>query len=465
MRHDHIVKQRVQHRKEKNIKKGKKPHLTWRQLTMIGIGSVIGAGYFLGTGLSISTAGPAILLVYLIGGLTAFLVFCSLAEMTVNIDTPGSFRGYAKMAFGHCAGFTIGWMYWLSGILVIASELVALSTFTQYWFPSIPLWIFSIIYAALGFLINIMGLSNFSKIESIFALIKMTTLIAFTVFGALLLFNVITPQEIDTSTSQVFESFMPNGVIGMWSSLVFVLFTFAGVAFMGVASSELKHKRDIPKAGIAMFTLLLAFYTIPLFFIFVMVPWTEINDSNSPFVTALSAFNIPYIDSIFNIIIISAAFSTMVGAIFSITKVLVSLANDNDAPKILAVINKRGVATKALLLSALVLIVTVVLVFLLPDTIYEYVTTSAGVILIINWIVIIASQFKLRPTYKDNDTFKAFCFPYDSYLALCLIFIALTGALVERNQRIGVFMSIGFILIILLCYRFIYRKKGGGSPK
>lgn len=64
-----------------------------------------------------------------------------------------------------------------------------------------------------------------------------------------------------------------------------------------------------------------------------MVDWRILNESESPFVTALSAFHIPYIDSIFNLIIISAAFSTMVGALFSITPVLVALSEDGDASK------------------------------------------------------------------------------------------------------------------------------------
>jgi L-asparagine transporter-like permease len=97
MESDHTLKQVVNQKKVDNLKKGETSGLAWWQLSLIGIGSIIGAGFFLGTGLSIKTAGPAILLNYVIAGLTAFFVFGAIAEMTVADPQPGSFRTYAKM--------------------------------------------------------------------------------------------------------------------------------------------------------------------------------------------------------------------------------------------------------------------------------------------------------------------------------------------------------------------------------
>lgn len=79
MNNDHTIEQTVLHKKADNREKGEISGLAWWQLSLIGIGSIIGAGFFLGTSLSIKTAGPAILLNYLIGGITA--VFSALAEM------------------------------------------------------------------------------------------------------------------------------------------------------------------------------------------------------------------------------------------------------------------------------------------------------------------------------------------------------------------------------------------------
>lgn len=80
MDNKHSIKQAVLDKKRANLEKGKTSKLSWWQLSLIGIGSIIGAGFFLGTGLSIQIAGPAILLNYIIGGITAFFVFSALAK-------------------------------------------------------------------------------------------------------------------------------------------------------------------------------------------------------------------------------------------------------------------------------------------------------------------------------------------------------------------------------------------------
>ncbi|MGG1482184.1 amino acid permease [Bacillus smithii] len=457
MKNHHHLLQAVDRQKEKQMKKGGGPYLHWWQLSLIGIGSIIGAGFFLGTGLSIKIAGPSILFGYLIAGVTIFFVFSALAEMTVNDPESGSFRTYARKAYGRSAGFVSGWMYWLSGILIMSSEIVALSTFTQFWFPHTPLWIFSIIYAALGFAINFLGVKNFGQIESLFAVVKISILVCFVGFGALFILGVVHPKEFSIHQSGM-GSFFPNGVKGLWSAMIFIFFSFGGIEVVGVASSELDNKKDITKAGTGLIITLVSIYILSLFFVLNMVNWTKIDESESPFVTALSAFQIPYLDSLFNLIIISAAFSTMVGALFSISRVMVSLAEDGDAPKILKEKNSRGVAQKALLITAVGLSISILFSYLLPNTMYEYVTTSAGVIMILNWVLILASHIKLHPTYANNKgSFKVFGYPFTAYIGIAFILLGMSGALLLAKERIGLFISIGLILVIFLCYKFIFR--------
>jgi L-asparagine transporter-like permease len=333
-----------------------------------------------------------------------------------------------------------------------------LATFTKFWFPHVALWLFSVIYAAIAFGINLLGVKNFGKIESLFAIVKLTTLIVFIVFGALLFFHIISPNAVSLSEKNVFHHFAPNGITGMWSALIFVFFSFGGIEVIGIASSELKNKNEVPKAGIGMLFALVAVYVLSILFVLSMVSWTKIDASKSPFVTALSAFNIPYMDSIFNIIIISAAFSTMVGALFSVTNILLSLAEDGDAPKLFAEKNKKGTPIKALLLTGLALGAFLIFSYVLPGTIYEYVTTAAGVMLILNWIIILSSQIKLRKQTKKNTLFQMAGYPATSYIGIVLILITVSGGLLHSTQRMGVFISLGFIVVILVCQRFIFRQ-------
>ena len=461
MRNEHIVQQTVQRTQEKKSKKGEDHKLHWWQLTLIGIGSIIGAGFFLGTGLSIERAGPSVLLNYLFAGLIAFLVFSALAEMSVHDQETGSFRKYAQMAFGHSMGFMSGWMYWVSGLLIMASEITALGLFTQYWFPSVPLWLLMVLYTALGLGINLLGVNNFSTLESLFAVVKLATLIGFIGFGCLFLFGIATPTS-SVQTEATLLPFFPNGLMGTWSAMIFVLFSFGGIAVVGLMSNELKHKDETPKAGLTTVTALTILYILSIFFILYMVSWTIISEEESPFVTAISQFQIPFIGSIFTIILITAAFSTMVGALFSITKVLVSLSHAGDAPKAIDYHSKKGVATRALGANAIALGIMIVISYLLPDKVYEYLTTAAGIMLILNWVVILASQIKNRRQYIETPSkkryYKMFWAPFTSYLGIFLIFLSISGAAFQESERIGLIISIAIVSIIYVSYLFVRKK-------
>jgi L-asparagine transporter-like permease len=459
MKNDNVVKHKVKHQENEEIRKGNGEGIQWWQLTLIGIGSIIGAGFFLGTGLSIQTAGPSMLLAYLAGGVIAFLTFSALAEMSVNDPQPGSFRTYAGKAFGPGIGFVSGWMYWLAGVLIMSSEVTALAIFTKFWFPHVPLWVFSIVYAAAGLGINLLGVRNFGTIESFFAIVKLSTLIVFIVFGAMILTGVIPPSANLTINRPAFllqgSVFFPHGFIGLWSAMIFALFSYGGIEIMGVTANELKNKNDVTKAGTVLLLALVFLYVTALFFVIIMADWSKINESESPFVTALSAFNLPYLSTIFNLIIISAAFSTMVGSLFSITRVMLSLANDGDAPRMFAQINKRGVPAKALFLGSSGLALCIVLSFLLPNTVYEYVTTAAGVMLIVNWVIIMSSQVKNHSNYiKSGDRLASQMpgTPYSSYFGIALIVVSVSGALFRPNERVGFLVSLGIIGIIFVSY-------------
>lgn len=75
--------------------------LRTRHLTMMGLGSAIGAGLFLGTGVGIRAAGPAVLLAYIIAGAIVVLVMQMLGEMAAARPASGSFSRYGEDAFGH----------------------------------------------------------------------------------------------------------------------------------------------------------------------------------------------------------------------------------------------------------------------------------------------------------------------------------------------------------------------------
>lgn len=101
------------------------------------------------------------------------------------ISKKGAFRSYAKKAFGTSVAFSSGWIYWMSEMFMIGSQLTALSIFTKFWFPNFPLWLLSAIYAVLGIIVVLLGSKGFEKIENLLGIIKISAIFMFIVIAFL----------------------------------------------------------------------------------------------------------------------------------------------------------------------------------------------------------------------------------------------------------------------------------------
>ena len=103
------------------LKKG----LSDRQLRMIAIGGVIGAGLFVGSGVVIGGTGPGAFITYALCGFLVIMVMRMLAEMAVANPSTGSFADYARDALGGWAGFSVGWLYWYFWVIIVGFEAIA----------------------------------------------------------------------------------------------------------------------------------------------------------------------------------------------------------------------------------------------------------------------------------------------------------------------------------------------------
>jgi len=108
-------------------------NLAWWQLSLIGVGCIIGTGFFLASSIAIKMTGHSVILAFIMAASATYIVFEALAKMSANDPQKGSFRTYAKKAYGRWAGFSSGWVYWCSEILIIGSQLTAISILSRFW--------------------------------------------------------------------------------------------------------------------------------------------------------------------------------------------------------------------------------------------------------------------------------------------------------------------------------------------
>src|SRR5690349_15492110 len=157
------------------LKKG----LSDRQLRMIAIGGVIGAGLFVGSGVVIGSTGPGAFITYALCGILVIMVMRMLAEMAVANPSTGSFADYARDALGDWAGFSVGWLYWYFWVIIVGFEAVAGAGILQKWLPGIPLWIMSLALLLLMTATNLYSVRSYGEFEYWFASIKVAAICAF----------------------------------------------------------------------------------------------------------------------------------------------------------------------------------------------------------------------------------------------------------------------------------------------
>ncbi|WP_078552472.1 amino acid permease [Bacillus alkalicellulosilyticus] len=417
--------------------------IKWWQLSLLGVACTIGTGFFLGSSIAINMAGPSVVLAYVLAAIGTYVVFEALAKMTIADPQKGSFRTYAKKAYGRWAGFSSGWVYWASEMLIMGSQLTALSIFTRLWFPNVPLWMLASVYAVLGIIVVLLGSKGFDRIENVLAVIKIAAIVMFIILAVLALFGVLNggSPEKDTIPTSI-PSLFPNGFTGFWSSLIFGFYGYAGIEIMGLLAVRLKKMTDAPKSGKVMLLLLAVIYVSSIGLALTLVRWNHFSTEQSPFITALADFNIPYIPHIFNGVFIIAGFSTMAASLFAVTSILVTLAADRDAPAIFEKKIKNKVALPAICLTTLGIIASIVLALIMPERIYEYVTTAASLMLLYNWIFILCS-YKRLTKLKAGDNVKRL-------LGLLLVLLGVSGTLFHHTSRPGFFVSLMFIIVIAI---------------
>ena len=106
-------------------------------LAGIGIGGIIGSGFFLGSGIAIKEAGPSVILAFLFGGIIMSQVLGAMTSISINRPVTGSFRVYTEQFLGKFTGYLLGWIIYVSGILGTATEAIAAAIFLKYWFPGL----------------------------------------------------------------------------------------------------------------------------------------------------------------------------------------------------------------------------------------------------------------------------------------------------------------------------------------
>ncbi|MCD6025554.1 MAG: alanine glycine permease [Solimicrobium sp.] len=442
-----------------------KRDLSERHIRMMALGACIGVGLFLGSAKAIEMAGPSIMLSYLIGGLVILVIMRALGEMAVHSPVSGSFSRYAHDYMGPLAGYLTGWNYWFLWIVSCVAEITAVAIYMGFWFPDTPHWIWALASLASMGAVNLINVKAFGEFEFWFALIKIITIIAM-IFGGLgiIVFGFGNDGvAIGISNLWLHGGFFPHGADGVLMSLRMAIFAYLGVEMIGLTAGEAKNPaKTIPDAINSVFWRVVIFYIGALFVILSIYPWNQIGTQGSPFVMTFERLGIKTAAGIINFVVITAALSSSNGGIFSTGRMLFSLAQNGHAPKSFTSVSKSGVPHIALLSTMLILLLGVLLNYLMPEKIFNVVTSIATFSGIWTWVMILLTQIKFRRSLSADQakalSYRMWLWPFSSYLALAFLAFVIGLLAYFEETRIALYVGILFMSILTLIY-FMYLNK------
>jgi len=431
--------------------------LTRGQIIMIGLGGAIGTGLFMGSGIAIGYAGPAVLISYLIAAFIAVIMVFSLSEMAVVHPTAGSFGTYAEMYLNPWAGFLVRYTYWMAQVIAIGGEAVAAGVYMTYWFPGSPVWIWSIGFAIALIYINSRSVSNFGTFEYWFAMIKVVAIIFFIIIGLTHIFG-LTGEPVGFQNLTGLEGgFMPHGFGGVWMAVLIAVFSFYGIEIIAVTSGETKDPvRAIPAALRTMALRLFLFYVLALTIMVTLIPWTEIGAhvvTESPFVRVFSNVGILYAAGIMNFVVLTAALSSMNTNLYLTSRMLFSLSRGSYAPRILGKLGANGTPIAATVLSGACILLAASISRLTPLA-YNYLFGIALFGGIVVWIIILLSHLSFRRRHKDLALpVRMPLFPYLQIIGiLLLVAILITMGLDTQFWNISWIVGVPWLVAVSLAY-------------
>jgi GABA permease len=432
------------------LKKG----LSERQLRMIAIGGVIGAGLFVGSGVVIGKTGPGSFIAYALCGFLVIMVMRMLAEMAVANPSTGSFADYARNALGGWAGFSVGWLYWYFWVIIVGFEAIAGAKIVQYWIPGIPLWLCSLVLLTAMTATNLFSVSSFGEFEFWFAGIKVAAIIAFLAVGAAYVFGLWPHKSMDFSNLTAHGGFLPHGPMGITAAIVTVIFSMTGAEVATIAAAESKNpERAVAKAANSVIARIALFYVGSIFLLTVILPWNDETVAASPFVAAFTKMGLPYADHIMNAVVLTAVLSCLNSGMYTASRMLFVLAARREAPLQLVSVTRRGVPAVAILASSIVGFLCVIAAAVSPDTVFAFLLNSSGAIILFVYCLIGISQIVLRlRAGSDGLRVKMWLFPVLSIFTVLAIMAILAQMGLQKDSRSQLILSLLSWAVVIAFY-------------
>ncbi|MDT7584594.1 MAG: L-asparagine permease, partial [Pseudonocardiales bacterium] len=316
-------------------------------------------------------------------------------------------------------------------------------------------WIPALIALAVVLAVNLVSVKYFGELEFWFAAIKVLALVAFMVIAIVVLVLRHPVAGGATGPQVIFDNggLFPNGFLAALLIMQGVVFAYAGVEMVGVAAGETDNpRRIIPKAVNSVGWRIAIFYVGSVLLLTMLLPSSVYKSGESPFVTALDKIGIPGSAGIMNIVLITAALSSVNSGLYTTGRVLRSLAFNGSAPTLLSRMSRGGVPYAGVLLTAFIYLLGVILNLFVPKSAFDIALEFSAVGIIGMWSMIMISHWAMwRATQRgllERQEFRLPGAPYTNVVTLAFLLIVL--AMTWFDGTTGKIVIIGIVPIVIV---------------
>ncbi|MEV6751164.1 amino acid permease [Streptomyces sp. NPDC051214] len=324
------------------------------QLTAIGVGGIIGAGIFTLAGtVANGTAGPAVLISFLIAGIASAAAAFSYAEFAGLIPKAGSAYTYGYVVLGELTGWFIGWDLLLEYTAIVAVVAIGISGYFNFLIEdmgaSLPHWmlgapgtgdghkvdLFAAVLCLLIAYLLTLGIKNAARFEMVVVVLKVLVVLVVIAVG---FFHINTGN---------YKPFFPFGVSGAFTGAATVFFAVFGYDAMSTAAEESKDaQRHMPKAILYSLAISMVLYVLACLVLTGMQSYKDI-DPESGFSTAFKSVGLGGLADVIAVGAIIGILTVMFTFMLGVTRVWFSMSRDGLLPKWFAKTHKtRHVPTR-----------------------------------------------------------------------------------------------------------------------
>ncbi|MEV0947877.1 amino acid permease [Rhodococcus sp. NPDC049939] len=415
-----------------------------RHIQLIAFGGAIGTGLFLGTGSTISLAGPSVIFVYMVIGFMLFFVMRAMGELLLSNLHYKSFTDFAADLLGPWAGFMTGWTYWLYCVVKAIADIVAIAVYVGYWWPDLQSWVPALMAIVALFLLNLPTVRASGEVQFWFSLIKIIAIVTLIVVGLVMVFgNFVSPSGVPASFANLWNDggMFPTGWMGFVAGFQIAVFAFGGIELVGTTAAEAKNpEKNLPKATNSISIRIPVLYVATLIVVMAVTPWRQFVPGESPFTSMFVLAGLGIAAGVVQFVVLTSTVSSANSGVYSTSRMLYGLAAEGDAPARLGRLSSRRVPINALTFSCAFLLSSLVLL-LSGDSVIEVfttVTTIASLLLVFVWSMILASYLAYRRRRPELHGVSKFKMP--GGVAMCwavfAFFVFLVWALVHDDDTL-----------------------------